>query len=101
MPKSIANVGQKLRAIKALDLKMVTVSKQVASGTKGTRVDFAPLLARIKEVESSLEKVSTSEKGASHSAVEQVREALDFATPFMIGTIYFVVLYQYLVPRRK
>jgi len=65
----------------------------------GGAVDLTPLLERLREVEDSVTGAIARGKGAP-SAVEQVRDALEWASPFMIGTIYAITLYQFFRPRK-
>ena len=104
-PKSIANVGGKLRVEKPLDIKVVMVAQEASrhGGGSGARgggaVDLTPLLERLREVEESVTGATKGGRGAP-SPVEQVREALEWASPFMIGTIYSITLYQFFRPRK-
>jgi hypothetical protein len=48
------------------------------------------------------EKAATASapKPVPRTAIGQVREALDYATPVMLGTVYFLTLYEIMRPKR-
>jgi len=53
------------------------------------------------QVEERATAAVAAKKPAPSSPVAQVRDALDWATPVMLGTVYFLTLYEVLRPKRR
>jgi hypothetical protein len=96
IPNNIKSLNEKLKKLKPLDIvMMVTTSKRaVASGSGSSSVhnpdSLAQMIDRLKELE---ERAKKNGRKSKEGPVEKLRDALDWASPLMLGTVYFFVLY--------